>query len=91
MTLSASQPYVTFGTQASQPGQGGRQAPGGNAPSGQQDGSTPPSMPDGQSGSQPQQHQQPQAKVMQQLHSNHSRVHGCGGHRLCSDGRCRCT
>ena len=50
MTLSASQPYVTFGTQASQPGQGGRQAPGG-----QQDGSTPPSMPDGQSGSQPQQ------------------------------------
>lgn len=55
MTLSASQPYVTFGTQASQPGQGGRQAPGGNAPSGQQDGSTPPSMPDGQSGSQPQQ------------------------------------
>ena len=25
MTLSASQPYVTFGTQASQPGQGGRQ------------------------------------------------------------------
>ena len=52
MTLSASQPYVTFGTQASQPGQGGRQAPGGNAPSGQQDGSTPPSMPDGQSGSQ---------------------------------------
>ena len=55
MTLSASQPYVTFGTQASQPGQGGRQAPGGNAPGGQQDGSTPPSMPDGQSGSQPQQ------------------------------------
>lgn len=56
MTLSASQPYVTFGTQASQPGQGGsRQAPGGNAPSGQQDGSTPSSMPDGQSGSQPQQ------------------------------------
>lgn len=56
MTLSASQPYVTFGTQASQPGQGGsRQALGGNAPSGQQDGSTPPSMPDGQSGSQPQQ------------------------------------
>ena len=54
MTLSASQPYVTFGTQASQPGQGGRQAPGGNAPSGQQNGSTPPSMPDGQSGSQPQ-------------------------------------
>ena len=45
MTLSATQPYVTFGTQASQPGQGGRQ----------QDGSTPPSMPDGQSGSQPQQ------------------------------------
>ncbi len=42
MTLSASQPYVTFGTQASQPGQGGRQAPGGNAPGGQQDGSTPP-------------------------------------------------
>lgn len=55
MTLSASQPYITFGTQASQPGQGGRQAPGGNAPGGQQDGSTPPSMPDGQSGSQPQQ------------------------------------
>lgn len=56
MTLSASQPYVTFGTQASQPGQGGsRQALGGNAPGGQQDGSTPPSMPDGQSGSQPQQ------------------------------------
>lgn len=55
MTLSASQPYVTFGTQASQPGQGGRQQNGGNAPSGQQDGSTPPSMPDGQSGSQPQQ------------------------------------
>lgn len=55
MTLSASQPYVTFGTQASQPGQGGRQQNGGNAPGGQQDGSTPPSMPDGQSGSQPQQ------------------------------------
>ena len=55
MTLSASQPYVTFGTQASQPGQGGRQQNGGNAPSGQQNGSTPPSMPDGQSGSQPQQ------------------------------------
>ena len=55
MTLSASQPYVTFGTQASQPGQGGRQVPGGNAPGGQQNGSTPPSMPDGQSGSQPQQ------------------------------------
>ena len=52
MTLSASQPYVTFGTQASQPGQGGRQQNGGNAPGGQQDGSTPPSMPDGQSGSQ---------------------------------------
>ena len=58
MTLSASQPYVTFGTQASQPGQGGRQQNGGNAPGGQQDGSTPPSMPDGQRGSQPQQHQQ---------------------------------
>lgn len=54
MTLSASQPYVTFGTQASQPGQGGRQQNGGNAPGGQQNGSTPPSMPDGQSGSQPQ-------------------------------------
>ena len=35
MTLSASQPYVTFGTQASQPGQGGRQQNGGNAPGGQ--------------------------------------------------------
>lgn len=34
MTLSASQPYVTFGTQASQPGQGGRQQNGGNAPDG---------------------------------------------------------
>lgn len=55
MTLSASQPYVTFGTQASQPGQGGRQQNGGNARGGQQDGSSPPSMPDGQSGSQPQQ------------------------------------
>lgn len=32
--------------------QGGRQQNGGNAPGGQQDGSTPPSMPDGQSGSQ---------------------------------------
>ena len=65
MTLSASQPYVTFGTQASQPSQGGGQAPNGqapdnsssdsNAPDGQQDGSTPPTPPDGQSGNQPQQ------------------------------------
>lgn len=61
MTLSASQPYVTFGTQASQPGQGGRQAPGG-----QQDGSTPPSMPDGQSGSQPKHPGGAQTTVTQQ-------------------------
>lgn len=54
MTLSASQPYVTFGTQASQPARAQAGA-GGNAPGGQQNGSTPPSMPDGQSGSQPQQ------------------------------------
>ena len=60
MTLSASQPYVTFGTQASQPGQGGRQAqqPGGaqttdtqrtppEKPQGSTDGSSAPEPPTG--------------------------------------------
>lgn len=47
MTLSASQPYVTFGTQASRPGQGGRQGqqPGGAQTTGTQQ--TPPEKPQG--------------------------------------------
>lgn len=60
MTLSASQPYVTFGTQASQPGQGGSQPqqPGGaqttdtqrtppEKPQGSTDGSSAPEPPTG--------------------------------------------
>lgn len=54
MTLSASQPYVTFGTQAARSDRDGGAAPGGNAPDGRpgQDGGTLPTPPDG---SQPQQ------------------------------------
>lgn len=54
MTLSASQPYVTFGTQAARSDRGGGAAPDGSTPDGRpgQDGGTPPTQPDG---SQPQQ------------------------------------